>query len=246
MCVCGSPFKTRIVVHDPENVAGFSTSLGASAGSSASGNLPIRSRNRRTSWFPENVEKSFPRSESRLGTPPTPQTFKPFAKRLNVWNVIYRSPRTIDNNFLFRCYFFLRSLSLSLPENKRKWRFESSCRRERIGWRISLSIETSGLRSTFSSARYWSVLGKVSRKFARLFFFTRVSGRVVTWNPLDARLCISVGLFTSQGMKLDVEEVRKRCDIVITILLFFVITMFWVIGKIIKKNIDLNKRVIVN
>lgn len=112
--MCGSPFKTRIVVHDPENVAGFSTSLGASAGSSASGNLPIRSRNRRTSWFPENVEKSFPRSESRLGTPPTPQTFKPFAKRLNVWNVIYRSPRTIDNNFLFRCYFFLRSLSFSL------------------------------------------------------------------------------------------------------------------------------------
>lgn len=102
--VCGSPFKTRIV-HDPEkNVAGFSTSLGASAGSSASGNLPIRSRNHRLPGSPRNVEKSFPRSESRLGTPPT-RRHSTFAKRLNVWNVIYRFRPRIDNNFLFRCYF---------------------------------------------------------------------------------------------------------------------------------------------
>lgn len=119
--VCGSPFKTRIV-HDPENVAGFSTSLGASAGSSASGNLPIRSRNHRTSCFPENVEKSFPRSESRLGTPPTPQTFN--VCRLNVWNVWYIvfDEGSITTSFFVAIFSFDLPLYLSSSGNKRKER----------------------------------------------------------------------------------------------------------------------------
>lgn len=161
--VCGSPFKTRIV-HDPENVAGFSTSLGASAGSSASGNLPIRSRNHRTSCFPENVEKSFPRSESRLGTPPTPQTFN--VCRLNVWNVWYIvfDEGSITTSFFVAIFSFDLPLYLSSSGNKRKERNGGLIILRGGGGLVCRSSPRSGCRFKKYIFSYCEILIRVSSR----------------------------------------------------------------------------------